>query len=152
MALPTLSAIDYIVLVILLLSSVVIGGIFGFGKSKTVSAQEYLLAGGGMHVFPTALSIMVSFISAISVLGTPNEVYMSGTMFWYQAAAWSIAPVVVAFIFMPKFREMKFTSIYEYLEKRFDRSVRICVSVTFSIYMFFYMALALYAPSLALSQ
>ncbi|CAF1297233.1 unnamed protein product [Rotaria sordida] len=40
---------------------------------------------------------------------------------------------------MPKFREMKFTSIYEYLEKRFDRS-------------FFYMALALYAPSLALSQ
>ncbi|CAF3681255.1 unnamed protein product [Adineta steineri] len=105
-----------------------------------------------MRVFPTALSIMVSFLSAITILGTPSEVYMSGTMFWYQAAAWSIASMVTAFIFMPKFREMNFTSIYEYLEKRFDQSVRICASITFLIYMFIYMALVLYAPALALSQ
>ncbi|CAF1168046.1 unnamed protein product, partial [Rotaria sordida] len=77
---------------------------------------------------------------------------MSGTMFCYQAAAWSIASMVTALIFMPKFREMNFTSIYEYLEKRFDQSVRTCASVTFSVYMFIYMALVLYAPSLALSQ
>lgn len=53
---------------------------------------------------------------------------------------------------MPKFREMNYTSAYEvyshptlisysikcfpqYLEKRFDRSVRICVSLTLCIFM-----------------
>ncbi|CAF1372852.1 unnamed protein product [Rotaria sordida] len=137
---------------ILLLLSAIIGGIFGFGKSKKASAKEYLLADGKMHVFPTALSIMVSFVSAITLLGTPSEVYMSGTMFLYQAASWSIASMVTALIFVPKFREMNLTSIYEYLEKRFDRSIRMCVFVTYSVYMFLYMALVLYAPSLALSQ
>ena len=41
-------------------------------------------ADGGMSVFPTAMSIMVSFISAITLLGTPSEVYASGTMFMYS--------------------------------------------------------------------
>ena len=42
------------------------------------------VADGNMGVFPTAMSIMVSFISAITLLGTPTEVYMSGTMFMYS--------------------------------------------------------------------
>jgi sodium-coupled monocarboxylate transporter 8/12 len=81
-----------------------------------------------MGVFPTAFSIIVSFLSAITILGTPSEVYMSGTMFLYQgmrkvlyhhrlfpftAAGWSIASMMTALIFMPKFREMNFASIYE---------------------------------------
>ncbi|CAF1276918.1 unnamed protein product [Adineta steineri] len=111
MGLPTLSVIDYVVLVLLLLLSAVVGIIFGCVKSKKISTKEYFLADGEMRVFPTALSIMVSFLSAITILGTPSEVYMSGTMFWYQAAAWSIASMVTAFIFMPKFREMNFTSL-----------------------------------------
>jgi hypothetical protein len=45
----TLSAVDYIVLVILLLSSTVIGVVFGFFKSKRNSATEFLL---GKDWFP----------------------------------------------------------------------------------------------------
>jgi hypothetical protein len=37
-----------------------------------------------IQVWPTALSIMVSFLSAITLLGTPSEVYMFGTMYLYQ--------------------------------------------------------------------
>jgi hypothetical protein len=43
MATPTLSAVDYVILVLLLLSSAVIGAIFGFVKSKKSSAKEFLL-------------------------------------------------------------------------------------------------------------
>ena len=43
MAVTTLSAADYVILVILLLSSAVIGVIFGFFKSKKNSAKEFLL-------------------------------------------------------------------------------------------------------------
>lgn len=34
-------------------------------------------------MFPVALSLTVSFMSAITVLGTPSEVYLHGTMFWW---------------------------------------------------------------------
>ncbi|CAF4916343.1 unnamed protein product, partial [Rotaria magnacalcarata] len=152
MALPTLSVVDYILLILLLLSSAIIGAVFGFIKSKKSSAKEFLLADGGMGVFPTALSIMVSFLSAITLLGTPSEVYMYGTMYLYQAISWIIASTLTALVFMPKFRELNCTSAYEYLEKRFDRSVRMCASFAFSFFMLIYMAIVLYAPALALSQ
>ncbi|CAF1354557.1 unnamed protein product [Adineta ricciae] len=152
MATRTLSAIDYVILVILLLLSSVIGIIFGFFKSKKSSAKEFLLADGNMAVFPTALSISVSFLSAITLLGTPSEVYLFGTMYLYQAISITVASIVAALVFMPKFREMNFTSAYEYLEQRFDRTVRICVSITFSLIMIIYMAIVLYAPALALNQ
>ena len=106
MSLSTLSIIDYVLLVLLLLSSTAIGVIFGFIKSKRNSAKEFLLgkpsirkylalnlirfefgmalADGGMGVFPTAMSVMVSFLSAITLLGAPSEVYASGTMFMYS--------------------------------------------------------------------
>ncbi|UJR19248.1 hypothetical protein I4U23_022376 [Adineta vaga] len=100
--------------VLLLLASAIIGAIFGFFKSKKNSAKEFLLADGGMGVIPTALSIMVSFISAIIFLGTPVEVYMYGTMFWYQGNyIHNITSLIAAFVFIPKFCDIYFTSAYE---------------------------------------
>ncbi|CAF3768945.1 unnamed protein product [Adineta steineri] len=99
-------------------------------KSKKSSAREYLLANGEMGVIPTALSLTVSFVSAISVLGMPSEIYMHGTMFLYQIIAWIIGLTLSALVFMPKFRELNYTSIFEVI----------------------YMAIVLYAPALALSQ
>lgn len=43
MATPKLTVVDYVLLVILLLASAVIGAIFGFFKSKKSSAKEFLL-------------------------------------------------------------------------------------------------------------
>jgi hypothetical protein len=43
MATHILSAVDYILLVIVLLSSSVIGVLFGFFKSKRSSAKEFLM-------------------------------------------------------------------------------------------------------------
>jgi sodium-coupled monocarboxylate transporter 8/12 len=56
---------------------------------------------------------MVSFLSAITLLGTPSEVYMYGTMYCYQAISWTIASTITALVFMPKFRELNCTSAYE---------------------------------------
>ena len=35
-------------------------------------------------MLPTALSIMVSFLSAVALLGTPSEIYVYGTMHFYE--------------------------------------------------------------------
>jgi hypothetical protein len=58
-------------------------------NSKTVQYLHifvsFSLANGKMDVIPTALSLTVSFLSAISLLGMPSEIYMHGTMFLYQS-------------------------------------------------------------------
>ncbi|CAF3528316.1 unnamed protein product [Rotaria socialis] len=113
MASNKLSVVDYVILVILLLSSAIIGVIFGFFKSSKNSAKEFLLANGDMGALPTGLSILVSFLSAVTLLGTPSEVYVFGTMYFYQGIALMIASLVTALVFMPKFREMQCTSVYE---------------------------------------
>ncbi|CAF1046570.1 unnamed protein product [Adineta ricciae] len=148
----TLHAVDYVLLVLLLLTSAIIGIIFGIFKKKKSSAKEFLLGNREMGVFPTALSIAASFLSANTLLGMPSEVYMHGTMISYNVIGLIIATVITALVFMPKFRQMNCTSIYEYLEQRFDRTVRVCVSIVFSFSMLIYMAIVLYAPALALSQ
>ncbi|CAF5195833.1 unnamed protein product, partial [Rotaria magnacalcarata] len=107
MASNRLSVVDYVILVILLLSSAIIGVIFGFFKSSKNSAKEFLLANGDMGALPTGLSILVSFLSAVTLLGTPSEVYMFGTMYFYEGIALMIASLVTALVFMPKFREMQ---------------------------------------------
>ncbi|CAF0966719.1 unnamed protein product [Rotaria sordida] len=152
MELPKLSVVDYVVLALLLLSSAVIGVFFGFFKSKKTSAKEFLLASGTMGVIPTALSLTVSFLSAITLLGTPSEMYMYGTMYLYRGVSWALGCVISAIVFMPRFRQLGLTSIYEYLEKRFDKKVRLTASITFMTYQLIYMAIVLYAPALALSQ
>ncbi|CAF4106980.1 unnamed protein product, partial [Rotaria sp. Silwood1] len=73
-------------------------------------------------------------------------------LYYVLAISWTVASTITALVFMPKFREMNYTSAYEYLEKRFDRTVRMCASFTFSFLMLIYMAIVLYAPALALSQ
>jgi type II secretory pathway component PulF len=64
MALPTLSVVDYILLIVLLLSSAVIGVVFGFFKSKKSSAKEFLL---GMNLISSFYKIYKSsFFSIIA--------------------------------------------------------------------------------------
>ena len=64
MEVPKLSAVDYVLLVILLLSSAVIGAIFGFFKSKKSSAKEFLL---GMNLIQWFYKIYKSsFFSLIA--------------------------------------------------------------------------------------
>ncbi|CAF3687228.1 unnamed protein product [Rotaria sp. Silwood1] len=66
MAPNKLSAVDYVILVILLLSSAVIGAIFGFFKSNKNSAQEFLLA-AGLNIWVSVISIGVicTFYSSV---------------------------------------------------------------------------------------
>lgn len=84
-----------------------------------------------VQVLPTALSISVSFLSSLTLLGTPSAIYLFGTMYIYQGKTTNqlsvmitvdcmmlgisviIASIVAAQLFMPKFREMNFTSTYE---------------------------------------
>lgn len=146
-----LNPIDYIVFGSMLAISASIGVYYNLSGGRQQTTKEYLLADKQMSVIPVSFSLMASFMSAITLLGVTAENYMFGTQFVAINISYIFGTPIAAFIFLPVFYNMKITSIYEYLEKRFDRRVRITASLVFMIQMIVYMSIVLYAPALALS-
>ncbi|KAL3207623.1 hypothetical protein MRX96_010098 [Rhipicephalus microplus] len=110
------------------------------------------MGGRSMSVFPVALSILASFMSAITLLGTASEMYIYGTQYLLIIFSYCLVIPATAYLYMPVFYRLHVTSAYEYLELRFNHVIRAMGCVTFSLQMLIYMAIVLYAPALALSQ
>ncbi|XP_041453782.1 sodium-coupled monocarboxylate transporter 1-like [Lytechinus variegatus] len=145
------SGADYGVLGAMLAFSLGIGFYQACSGGKQKTAEEFLMANRNMHPVPVALSLVASFISAITFLGTPSENYVHGIMHswnWLSSILSSIATVV---FFLPTFYNLGLTSSNEYLERRFGKRVRILGTFAFSFYMLVYLGIVLYAPSLALN-
>jgi sodium-coupled monocarboxylate transporter 8/12 len=145
------TAWDYVVFAALLAISSVIGLYYGCTGSKQSSTSEFLMAGRSMGIFPVALSLLASFMSAITLLGTPAEIAVFGTQYWMIWLSYCFVIPLSAYVFVPVFYRLNLTSVFEYLELRFSKGVRVYTSLVYMLQMILYMALVLYAPCLALS-
>ncbi|XP_069172585.1 sodium-coupled monocarboxylate transporter 2 [Procambarus clarkii] len=143
--------IDYTVFGLMLGLSAAIGVFYGC-FSKKQDTKEFLMAGKSMTTFPVAMSLIASFMSAITLLGTPSEVYQFGFIYWLIIFSYMLVMPAAAHLYFPVFYNLQVTSAYEYLEKRFHRAVRWLGSFVFIIQMSLYMAIVVYAPALALAQ
>ncbi|EDO36358.1 predicted protein [Nematostella vectensis] len=143
-------AVDYSVFAIMLLISTGIGIYHALTGGKQKTTAEFLLANRKMMFLPVALSLLASFMSAITILGVPSEMYTFGTQYWMIISSYVILFPAVALVFVPVFRAVHITSSYEYLEKRFSLVIRSIGSALFIIQTCLYMAIVTYGPSLAL--
>ncbi|CAG2100176.1 unnamed protein product [Medioppia subpectinata] len=146
-----LNFIDYLVFALVLTISALIGVYYKLSGGRQRTTDEYLLANKQMSVIPVSFSLMASFLSAISLLGVTAENYMFGTQFLVINFAYLLGTPIVAYVFLPVFYKLKVVSIYEYLEHRFNRNVRLLASLVFTSQMIIYMSIVLYAPALALN-
>jgi sodium-coupled monocarboxylate transporter 8/12 len=103
---------DYVVFGITLGLSAVIGLFYAIKDRKT-NETEFLLAGRNMSVFPVALSLMSSFISAVTLLGTPAEIYRYHTMYWLIVFGFLISVILSNTIYIPVFYNLGITSVFE---------------------------------------
>ncbi|XP_076278048.1 sodium-coupled monocarboxylate transporter 1 [Lasioglossum baleicum] len=142
---------DYSVFAFMLMICGVIGVYFGF-VSKSSGEVEYLVGGRNMKTFPVSFSLIASFISGISLLGTPTEVYVHGTSYLFIALGVIVVGFVMSIIYLPVFHELKLTSTYEYLERRFDKKIRLLGSALFSIGVMTWLPIVIYVPALAFNQ
>ncbi|KAJ4433286.1 hypothetical protein ANN_15545, partial [Periplaneta americana] len=144
--------VDYTVFGLMLSLSTLIGIYFGFWGRKENTPMEYLHGGRKLNVAPVTASIAVSYISGITVLGAPSEVYLFGTLSWLYVGGMMLMGVVNYYFFLPVFYELKLVSIYEYLELRFNHHVRRAVSFLSTIDQILRVSMAVYVTSLAFSQ
>ncbi|XP_076443078.1 sodium-coupled monocarboxylate transporter 2-like [Babylonia areolata] len=144
-------SVDYVFFVGVLLTSAAIGFYFAWIDRHKVTIKDYMLAGGNMKVLPVSLSLVASFMSAITLLGTPVEMYQYSTVYIYIGISYILVMAAAAHIYIPVFYMLGITSTFEYLDRRFGKIIRTAASVVYIIQMMLYMSIVLYAPSLALN-
>ncbi|XP_055334401.1 sodium-coupled monocarboxylate transporter 1-like isoform X2 [Paramacrobiotus metropolitanus] len=148
---PTFHWADYLVLALMLAASGAIGIYYACTGGKQKTAGEFLLGDRKMQTFPVAMSLLASFLSSVTLLGIPAEVYMNGAGYWYIALSFCFVIPMVVWIYMPIFYNLGYVSAFEYLEKRFSRPLRVYAFVLFCVNMMVYLAVVLYGPAIALS-
>ncbi|XP_046554446.1 sodium-coupled monocarboxylate transporter 1-like isoform X1 [Haliotis rubra] len=145
----TFSVVDYVLFGLTLFISASIGLVYAIIDRKKLSSKEYLFGGRQMSVIPVALSLLVTFLSAITLLGTPAEMYRYTTMYWYLCLSFVFAIVLSVVLFVPFFYKLGITSVFQYLEMRFNKIVRTMAVILFMFPTIIYVSFVLYAPSLA---
>ncbi|XP_076801846.1 sodium-coupled monocarboxylate transporter 1-like [Clavelina lepadiformis] len=148
----TFHVADYVIFGALFLVSALIGLYFAIADRNKKSTENYSLAGRSLSGWPVALSLTASFMSAITVLGTPAEVYTYGTMFWWFFLSYTLVAIITANVFLPVFYKLGVSTTYEYLEMRFNRAVRLAATCTFVVQTVIYMGMVMYMPALALNK
>ncbi|XP_059148641.1 sodium-coupled monocarboxylate transporter 2-like [Physella acuta] len=142
---------DYVVCVVVLLIPMAIGILFAVKDAKKATREEYLFGGRRMSVVPIALSLFVTYTSAISLMGHSVDLYTYGAMVIVIYIGCSLSYLIGLFTIVPLFYSLQLTSIYEYFELRFhSRAVRMSALAVGMLQTLFYMAIALYSPALAL--
>ncbi|KAM7395044.1 hypothetical protein PAMA_006679 [Pampus argenteus] len=145
------TTVDYVIFILLLVASAGIGLFHAFSGGRQRTTQEFLMADRSMSCLPVSLSLLATFQSAVAILGAPSEVYTFGTQYWFLGCSYFLGLLIPAHVFIPVFYRLRLSSAYEYLELRFNKTVRICGTVTFIFQMVIYMGVVLYAPALALN-
>ncbi|BFF88782.1 sodium-coupled monocarboxylate transporter 1 [Drosophila madeirensis] len=127
-------------------------GAAGVEERRGSEALDYLVGGRQMKVFPVALSLVASFVSGISLLGTSTEIYVYGTQYAFILVTLAISGAISWYIFLPVFCNLQLTSTYEYFERRFDRRIRIFGSCLFVVMNILWQPICIYVPALTLNQ
>ncbi|CAL8103945.1 unnamed protein product [Orchesella dallaii] len=143
---------EYAVFVSVLVCSAAIGVFYGLFRKGQQSTEEYLMGNRRMSSIPVALSLLCSFVSAITVLGNPVEIYFYGSTYGLILVSFIPMTLSLAYCYVPVYHNLQLTSAYEYLELRFSRYVRVCASLLGIIQYVIYMAIVVYGPALALRQ
>ena len=65
------------------------------------------------HFYLDVYSKTQSFMSAITLLGTPAEVYQFGSMYWLIVLAFFLVIPATNYLYMPIFYQLQVTSAYE---------------------------------------
>ena len=88
-----------------------------------------------MGVFPMTMSLVASFMSAITLLGTPAEVYKNGTQYCLLVLSYPFVMAAAAHIYMPVLYDLGVSTSYEYLEWRFNKACRTLGAACFILQM-----------------
>jgi SSS family transporter len=141
-------ALNYTLLFGYLLAMVGVGVYFA---NKNKNTDDYFRGGMQIPWWAAGCSIFATMLSSLTYTGIPSKAFAQD---WVYAVGNMMIPVVAfaaVYVALPFYRRLDVTSAYEYLEKRFSRSVRLFGSASFTLFHLFRMAVVMSLTGLALA-
>lgn len=125
-----MNTLDY-----LIIAAYLIGLLYmGYAFKKQSDRKDYFLAGRSLGWQPLSLSVIATQLSAISFVSAPAFVGLreNGGLIWlsYELAV-PLAMLLLLWLVLPTLYRSGVVSVYDYLERRFDRSSRVLLSIVF---------------------
>jgi SSS family transporter len=119
----TLSLPDYVMLALYFAFNLGIG--WWCARRKKNSAGDYFLGGGRVLWWAAAISFFATSTSSISFMALPAKAYTTDWLAFGSAPAQAFAGILTGLVFVAGLRRMNMTTIFSYLERRYDRRVRL---------------------------
>lgn len=120
-------------------------------KKMNNTTSDFFLGGGKIPWWAAGLSIFGSKLSALTFIAIPAKAFATDWVYFLgNMMIVAVAPVIVYF-YLPYFRKLKITSVYEFLEVRFNYTVRLLGSLNFVIYQISRLGIVIYIPAMVLS-
>ena len=108
---------DYLVLASFLVVSLGIGVYHAFSGGRQRTTTEFIMANRALGVIPTSISMLVSFLSAIMILGASSEIYTYGIQHLMMVNfAFTLGTVIAAVFFVPWIYPLKLVSVYQVMQ------------------------------------
>ncbi|XP_059611240.1 sodium-coupled monocarboxylate transporter 1 [Phlebotomus argentipes] len=144
---------DYIVFfVFLILSSLVPLWSRIFGKKRDNTKADFVFAVGKISILAMMLSIARGTLGVRAFLGYPSELFYRGSAMWETLYGMVTAYPVVLYVFIPVYYSLGITSVYQYLDLRYNsRLVRCLASISFILRQVLALGVTVYTPSVALN-
>lgn len=115
------------------------------------STDDFFRGGKQIPWWAAGCSIFATMLSSLTFTGIPSKSFAQDWVYSIGNFMIPIVAVLAVFVAMPFYRRIDATSAYEYLEKRFSRSVRLFGSASFTLFHLFRMAVVMSLTGLALA-
>jgi solute:Na+ symporter, SSS family len=124
----------------------------GLRRSKgTDRVDGYFLASRSLPWWAVGLSVMATQMSAVTMVGTTGQGYVSGLRFVQFYFGLPLAMIILSLTVVPFFTRARVYTAYEYLERRFDVRTRSAAAFLFLMGRAFSLGVTLAAPAVVMS-
>jgi len=144
-----MSVIDWIVLVVTLLS-IILYGLYKSREEKNL--ENYFLLNRSSSWLLILLGIIGTQASAVTFLSAPGQSYTDGMRFVQYYFGLPLAMVILCVTFVPVFHKLKLFTAYQFLEERFDGKTRTFTALLFLLQRGLSTGISISAPSIILSS
>src|SRR5438477_2245014 len=124
----------------------------GLRRAKgTDKVEGYFLGNRSLPWWVAGLSVMATQMSAVTLVGTTGQAYLTGLRFIQFYFGLPLAMIILSMTAVPFFHRARVYTAYEYLERRFDVRVRSLASFLFLMGRAFSLGVTLTAPAVVMS-
>lgn len=135
---------DYVIIAIYTAVVVAIGVFFAREKKDS---ETYLLGGRSMPAWAIGIACMMSLFSSVSIVMTPGEIFNYGMTYFLSSLIVPFLSIPCYMLFARFYFRLNCFTPYEYLEYRYDHTIRAVVAVASFYTKVIYIGMVLYTSA-----